>query len=95
MALIRQNNPRFARGSTKEARALLRRDGAAEQPSLGAVAAVRDEERPLLLGLDSFGHHPKLERPGHREHGGHDRRVVGIRRDVPDEGPVDLERVDW
>src|SRR5512144_525683 len=52
---IREDNPPRREGSTQEALALLRGDRPAEEPPLGAVAAVGGQEGALLLGLDALG----------------------------------------
>ena len=58
--------------------------------ALSLIATQLAQEGRLLLGLHPFGDDPEAKAVGQPDYGGGDRRVVGVPRDVPDEGLVDL-----
>ena len=72
----------------------LRRDRLAEQIALHFVATTLAQERRLLGGFDAFGDKGHAERLAHADDRLGDRPVLGILRQILDEGPIDLERVD-
>ena len=68
--------------------------GVAEQPALRIEAAVPPQEIELLARLHAFGDHLEPEALPHVDDGSHERRVVGIHRQIANERLVDLERAD-
>src|SRR6185295_5723002 len=65
----------------------------AEQEALAVVAPVVVQEGKLGIVLDAFGENFDPEAARQPDDGAHDRRVVVVRGDVPNERLVDLERI--
>src|SRR3954462_8151723 len=65
-----------------------------EEKSLCLIALVRAQKRKLLDRFHTFCDHFEVQAVRHGDDSASDRGVVRIYRDVPHEGPVDLERVD-
>ena len=68
--------------------------GAAEQESLGVIAAERADEGELVLGLDSFGDGLDVERVAHRDDAAHECCGAQVGSEGAGEAPVDLDDAD-
>src|SRR3972149_10731759 len=73
---------------------LVVRDGPAEIEALRFIAGVVAQKRLLLHRLYAFGDDSEIEALAHGDDRLGDRLVVGVLRNVADEGAVHLERVD-
>ena len=70
------------------------RQRAAHQEPLHQVAALAAQELQLLEALDALGHDLQVEVVAEADDGAHDGGILGVHREVVDEGAVDLERVE-
>jgi hypothetical protein len=71
----------------------LRRQRFRKQVTLDFIAAMDTQELELLARLDSFGDDLQSQAVRHVDDRDRNSRVVGIGRDIADEGDIDLERI--
>ena len=65
----------------------------ADQVALDLVAALLLQQGQVRFSLHPLRNHSQAQRMSHGNDRRGDRRVIGVNGDLPDEGPVDLERV--